>query len=77
MAHVINRNTMQLHRSVNTPDYPPADWLVVADAEAQIAAIDAVDVDPVEFMRAVVEVVLTAEQTEAAKQRIKTKRGLI
>ena len=29
MADVINRNTGEVKRSVDTPDYDPADWLVV------------------------------------------------
>jgi hypothetical protein len=28
MADVVNKTTMQLLRSVNTPDYPSADWLI-------------------------------------------------
>ena len=34
MATVLNKNTMELRRSVNTPDYPSKDWIVNPDLSA-------------------------------------------
>lgn len=34
MAAVINRTTLVYHKSVNTPDYPPADWIINPDMSA-------------------------------------------
>lgn len=31
MANVVNRTTMEYRRSVNTPDFPEPDWMVVQD----------------------------------------------
>lgn len=34
MADVLNRNTKQLIRSVNTPDYPVSEWIINPDLSA-------------------------------------------
>ena len=34
MATVLNRTTKQLRRSVNTPDFPSADWIINPDLSA-------------------------------------------
>ena len=38
MADVLNRLTKQLLRSVNTPDYPPTEWIVNPDL-SQVASV--------------------------------------
>ncbi len=39
MADVVNRTTVEYLRSVNTPDYPTADWLINPDLSA-LAAVE-------------------------------------
>jgi hypothetical protein len=34
MADVLNRTTKELRRSVNTPDYDPAEWIIDPDLSA-------------------------------------------
>jgi hypothetical protein len=34
MANVLNRHTLEYLPSVNTPDYPPADWIINPDMSA-------------------------------------------
>jgi len=50
MADVINRTTFQYLRSVNTPDYPVADWIInptAAEIRSAATARDAARPPPV------------------------------
>lgn len=38
MATVLRRTTKQFRRSVNTPDFDPADWIINPDVDAVIGA---------------------------------------
>ena len=39
MANVLNKSTLELRSSVNTPDYPESDWLINPDLSA-VAGLD-------------------------------------
>ena len=41
MATVIHRTSVELRRSVNTPDYDPAEWIIDPDLSA-VAGVDAI-----------------------------------
>lgn len=39
MAAVINRTTKEVRRSINTPDFDPAEWLVIAGEDADAMSL--------------------------------------
>jgi len=74
MANVVNRHTKQRLYSVNTPDFPPEDWLInpdlsgVADVSWKYVKIDGNSV--VEMTRKEKNDVDAAELTQYKKDKI-------
>lgn len=76
MANVVNRETAELRRSVNTPDYPEETWIINPDLST-VSGYDSkywlIDGDAVTLMdEAARDAVDTAEATAAAAAVIAT-----